>query len=125
MMDSDRMRVVYVAGKFTGANGWEVARNIRRAESWGFAVAEAGAMPFIPHANTASFHNTLTDAFWYQGTLEMLRRCDAIILVPGWEDSKGALAEVAEAKKLNMPIFTGVGPLRTWLAQTAKEIANG
>jgi hypothetical protein len=81
-------------------------------------------MPLIPHANTANFHGTLTDAFWYEGTIELLRRCDALILVSGWEDSKGATAEVAEAKKLNMPIFTGVGPLRTWLAQ-AKETANG
>jgi len=99
------VKVVYVAGLFRGPTAWHIERNIRRAEEVGLAVAEAGAAPLIPHANTRFFHGTLTDEFWLAATMEMLNRCDAVMMVPGWPDSKGALAERDEAKRLNMPVF--------------------
>jgi nucleoside 2-deoxyribosyltransferase len=107
--------VVYVAGPFTAPNAWEVHRNVCRAESLALAVAEAGAMPLCPHTNTQHFHGTLPPAFWYDGTLELLRRCDAIILVPGWEASKGTQEEVVEAKRRGMPVFERVEELKAWL----------
>ena len=125
------MKVSYICGPCTGANTWETERNIRRAESLAFAVAEAGAMPCTPHSITRPFHGTLL-RFWYDGTLELMRRCDALILVPGWEVSKGAGEEVAEAKRRSMPIFERVDELRTWLlvnstpvkVRTAQEVAG-
>lgn len=117
------MRVVYVAGKFTGKNSWEIHRNVCRAEVLGLAVAETGAMPLIPHKNTSNFHGTVTDEFWYEGTLELLKRCDAMILVPGWEDSKGVKAEMNWARANNMPVFERVDELKGWLQ--AKETNMG
>lgn len=88
------MKVVYVAGRFSAADQWQRARNVRAAETLAFAVAEVGAMPLNPLNNTHNFFGTLTDEFWYAGTLELLRRCDAVILVPGYEGSKGVRAEI-------------------------------
>lgn len=110
------MRVVYIAGKCTSANTWETEKNIRRAENLAFAVAEAGAMPVTPHSITRFFHGTLT-LFWYAGTLELMRRCDAIILVPGWETSEGATTEVEQARNRAMPVFERVDELKAWLVQ--------
>lgn len=109
------MRVIYVAGKFTAPNSWQRARNVRAAETVGFAVAQAGAMPLIPHANTAHFDGTCSPEFWYEGTLELLRRCDAVMLVAEWEDSKGVKAELEEARARNMPIFARIDQLMDWL----------
>jgi hypothetical protein len=39
------------------------------------------------------------------GTLELMRRCDAVILVHNWRDSAGSRAEVDEAKRLGIPVF--------------------
>lgn len=108
------MKVVYVAGRFSAPDQWQRARNVRAAETTAFAVAEAGAMPLNPLANTANFFGTL-DEFWYAGTLELLRRCDAVILVPGWQGSKGVQAELDEALARKMPIFERVEELKTWL----------
>ncbi len=108
-------KVVYIAGPFRGPTAWDVACNVNRAEELAFAVAKAGAMPLCPHANTRNFNGTLTDEFWIEGTLELLRRCDAIILVRGWENSSGTRGEIAEAGRLNLPIFYDQCELRAWL----------
>jgi hypothetical protein len=118
------MKIVYVAGKFAGANDWERYKNVRRAEHLGFAVAEAGAMPLIPHMNTAHFHGTLTDEFWYEGTLELLKRCDAMVLVPGWEDSRGTAEELKWARVVEMPIFERIDELKAWLKKTPHGVYN-
>jgi hypothetical protein len=34
-----------------------------------------------------------------------LEASDAVLLVPGWENSKGTIAEIARAKVLNIPVF--------------------
>ena len=114
------MKVVYVAGRFSAPDQWQRARNVRAAETLAFAVAEAGAMPLNPLANTCNFFATLTDEFWYAGTLELLRRCDAIILTPGWQGSKGVQAEIDEAFARKMPVFERVEELKRWMLVLAQ-----
>ena len=99
------MLVVYIAGPFTGPTAWDIEQNVRRAEEAGFVVATLGAMPLIPHANTRYFHGQQSAEFWYEGTLELLRRCDGILMVKGWMGSKGSMTEHAYAQKHGMPIF--------------------
>lgn len=109
------MRVVYVAGPFRGPDTWTIERNIRRAEERGFEVAQLGAAPLIPHANTRFFHGTLDDDFWLAATMSLLRRCDAVILCDGWARSRGTLAEVDEAQRLGIPVFVHPSDLAKWL----------
>jgi hypothetical protein len=110
------MRIIYVCGPLIAPNDWEIRRNIHRAASVGYEVAKLGAYPVIPHTNTGAwFIGTETPEFWYAGTLELLRRCDAVILVSGWEESKGAREEVAEAKRGYIPVFERVEELKAWL----------
>jgi hypothetical protein len=111
------MRVIYIAGPFRAPNAWGIEQNVRRAEEHAVRLVEAfGVMPMIPHANTRYFHGLKTDKFWIEGTLELLRRCDALYLCPGWRDSQGSLGELDEAKKMGIPIFTedNMNELREW-----------
>jgi nucleoside 2-deoxyribosyltransferase len=113
------VKIVYVAGKFRGKTAWEVAENVRAAERVGFEVAKLGAMPLIPHANTSNFDGTLTAEFWLEGTMELLRRCDAVLTVDNWQQSTGATLEVIEAEARRMPVFHYVESLRMWLRDVA------
>jgi hypothetical protein len=117
------LRTVYIAGKFRGPNAWEIEQNIRAAEVVGMEVAKLGAAPVIPHANTRFFHGTITDDFWLAATMALLERCDAVMLVPGWPDSKGALAEIERAMQLGLPIFYAgeYDRLAGWLAWDGAE----
>lgn len=99
------MKVVYVAGPYTAPTVWEIECNVRRAEEAGLYVVECGAMPIIPHTNTRFFHGLKTPEFWYEGTLELLKRSDAILLIPGWESSRGAVNERQWALDNDLEVF--------------------
>ena len=99
------MKIAYIAGPYRGPTAWDIEKNVRNAEETGLIAANMGYMPVIPHANTRHFHGQLTDQFWLDGTMEMLRRCDLVVLCPRWEESSGARAEVAEANRLGIPVY--------------------
>jgi Domain of unknown function (DUF4406) len=111
------VKVVYVAGKFTGPTARDVHLNVYAAEKVAMLIAEAEAMPLTPHLNTKNFDGTKSPEFWYAGTLELLRRCDAMMLVPGWEASKGVAAEMEEADRRNIPVFESIVMLKAWLIE--------
>jgi hypothetical protein len=44
---------------------------------------------------------------WYMGkTLAMLLKCEGVALLDGWQQSRGALLEVAVADHLKMPVLS-------------------
>jgi nucleoside 2-deoxyribosyltransferase len=115
--EGEQVKVVYVAGPFRGPNAWEIAENVRNAERLALDVWRLGAACICPHANTAHFQDAAPDEVWLQGDLEILRRCDAMILTNTWMRSKGACAEREEAMRLEMPIFYTTAELKQWLEE--------
>lgn len=120
-MSTPRMAVVYIAGPFSGADGWEVAENVHRAERAAREVARLGAAPLTPHSIGARMNGTETYEYWCAATLEMMRRCDAVLLVDGWGRSRGALGEMEEAQRVGLPIFypgePGMRALAAWIRE--------
>jgi hypothetical protein len=113
--------IIYIAGPYRGTDSWAVERNIRRAEEVAFEVARAGHTPLCPHSMFRFFDKTLTDERWLAITLELLRVCEAMVLVRGWLASSGTAAEVDEAKRLGITTYTEsvrrqlCGPDGLWL----------
>lgn len=100
--------LIYVAGPYRAATRDDIARNIDAARVVGISAAALGWFPVIPHANTAHMELDLPglgDDFWLAGTLEMMERCDAVVLVPGWQNSAGTRGEIIRAEELGIPIF--------------------
>lgn len=110
------MKVVYIAGPFRGQTVWDVAENVRVAERVALDVARLGAMPLCPHANTAHFDGLLSDQFWIDGTLELLKRCDAVMTTQDWARSTGARGEVAWAVG-KIPVFHRLEDLAEWMVK--------
>lgn len=112
------MKVVYVAGPFRGRSNWDVKQNVRVAETASLRVAELGAMPLCPHKNTENFDGLLTAEFWLEGTKELMRRCDAVyVCVPEATatSSAGTMGEIAEARRMGIPVFFRFDDLAAWL----------
>ena len=98
--------LIYVAGPYRAATRDDIARNIDAARVVGISAAALGWFPVIPHANTAHMELDLPglgDDFWLAGTLEMMERCDAVVLVPGWQNSAGTRGEIIRAEELGIP----------------------
>lgn len=113
------MILVYVSGPFTAPTRAGVEANIARAEALAVEVARLGACPICPHANTShpSFESVQPYQFWIDATLEMMRRCDAVVFTPDWRTSRGAVGEHAEAVRLGMPVFETVEELAEWIGR--------
>ena len=87
------MKLVFIAGPFSGANAWEIACHVHEAEAVGLRVAKLGGMPVVPHSLGRSMFGTRPETFWRAGCLALLARCDGIVLLPTWSSSAGAYAE--------------------------------
>ena len=105
-------RTIYLAGRYTalkpdGSFDLPMVRaHIETAKEWGRWAARAGAMPFIPHANTdESYLHIQSARFWYAGTMLLLEAADGVLMLPGWELSVGAKKELARAKDLGKHVF--------------------
>lgn len=81
-----------------------------------------GAACHCPHKNTAMFGGAATDEVWLNGDIEIMRRCDAVITVDGWEKSVGARVEVEIAQSLRIPVFHNLEALRAWLESSSHRI---
>jgi nucleoside 2-deoxyribosyltransferase len=109
------MKVIYVAGPFRGKDAWTVENNIRRAESLALEIWRFGAAAICPHANTRFFDGAAPDKQFLEGDLEILNRCDAVLLTPDWERGEGARGERAAALVAHIPVFDDLESLRRWL----------
>jgi len=114
------MKLVYTAGAFRAPTAWGIHENIRRAEAWALEIWKQGAVALCPHLNTANFQGAMPDHTWLEGDLEMLKRCDAVFMIPYWERSEGARKEREVAIAEKIPVFTDFGHLCAWI-QTNQE----
>ena len=122
-MTQQKMPAAYVAGPYRGRTRAAVELNIQSARQVGLQIARKGWSPLVPHANTGHLDLAdpqLGDQFWLSATMELMRRCDAVVLAPGWEHSDGTAAEIHEACRLGLPVFETVHALPcadTWRQQ--------
>jgi hypothetical protein len=110
-----RLPVVYIAGPYRAATAWRVLANVRAAQEAALRVWKIGAVALCPHSNTGLFDGECPDEVWLDGDLELLRRCDAVLLMERWEDSAGARAERDLALRIGLPVFEVLGPLMQWV----------
>lgn len=117
------MKIIYVAGKYTGQTHGpesyvEISRNILTAREWAIKIMELGnCVTFTPHLNSAHMEIDCKKSaeFWYEADLEILRRCDAVFLLPNWKESVGAKKEREVALASGMPVFEDLADLKYYL----------
>ena len=105
-------KLVYVAGPYRSKDQWGVAANIQIAERHSMYLIRQGYAVFTPHKNTAHYEyyedgETITWETWLEIDMCVLKRCDIIYMIPGWEKSRGSVAELEEAKRLGLEIIYG------------------
>lgn len=110
------MKIIFIAGPYTGDGTFEsIERNIREAEKYQIALANKEIGFFCAHNHTEHFSSkkgaTAPEDFYYELDLQFLKRlADAVLAMPGWEQSWGAKREIEWAQKNNLPIFFPKSP---------------
>jgi len=95
--------IVYVAGAYRG----DVDQNIENARAVAIELWEKGFVALCPHLNTAHFEQDcdVHDEVYLEGDLELLARCDAIVLLESWGWSAGATQEKQFAEQREIPVY--------------------
>ena len=97
------MKVIYIAGKYRG----DIDANIAIARKVAIELWEMGHAVFCPHLNTQHFEVDccVPEDAYIQGDLEILKRCDGVVMLPGWRESKGATQEYYAALRAGLPVW--------------------
>lgn len=114
-----------------GPAGWSLTRALPSPDNENHNMAQSNSrMPaVIPHSNTGHLDDScsLSEQYWLDATMELMRRCDAVVLCPGWQHSSGTLAEIAEAQRLGITVFytdSELPPAEVWRAIAANDNAR-
>jgi hypothetical protein len=103
------MKMVYIAGPYGDAGGYlAIDRNIAKAREAAAFCVEHRAGYYCPHLNSAHFEAIVPAVpvdFWYGMDLAFMPMCDALLVLPGYETSRGTLAEMEEWRQTGKPIF--------------------
>lgn len=114
--------VIYIAGPYRAETPWRVLANIRTAQEAALRIWKLGGVAICPHSNTGLFDGECTEDVWLTGDMELLRRCDAVLMIGEWQKSQGACAERQLAEDLGLPVFydTSLSTLNFWITDWKK-----
>ena len=113
------MKKVYVSGAISAETLDEIDENIEFArrhmlELW--KIPNLGV--FCPHTNDmgahlggAPYEQLMEFDFW------MVKNCDAIYMLPNWEDSLGAKRELAYAQALGKRVLHSITEVKAWVKE--------
>jgi len=102
------MKLAYVGGRYRGRTHNEIAENIHAARAVAVRLWEMDYAVICPHTNSAFMSGATKEEAFLEGGLEMLRRCDLLVLTEGWEASEGTAIEIDEAKRIGIPVFSDI-----------------
>lgn len=91
---------VYISGPMTGHRD-----SRERFGGISYLLKKEGHGAVNPVQIMEPVHGVLDDNTILNADLELLEGCDAIIMLPGWEDSKGARKEYDKANRLGLKTF--------------------
>lgn len=111
-----KIKRVYVAGILTPVGHFSTNPAIdyviacREMTRWGWEALKAGFDPFIPAFDQQLWMvlregEFITESMIKRYSKSWLEVCDAMLLTPGWQKSKGTLAEIKRAEELGIPVF--------------------
>ena len=104
------MKRVYVAGPYSANNIIDCLDNMRKGMRIGAEVFMAGYSPWVPwhdfhHQLVLRDDESIPVQYYYEMSMAQLEVSDAVLVLPGWMESKGTLAEIKRAEELKIPIF--------------------
>ena len=106
---------VYIAGPYSADNVMNVLHNIRKGIEMSYRVFAEGMAPFCPWLDyqyvLMDKERKLTIQDFYDYSIAWLLVSDAMLVLEGWQLSKGTLKEIEIAKERGIPVFYDIESL--------------
>jgi predicted mannosyl-3-phosphoglycerate phosphatase (HAD superfamily) len=118
------MKVIYVAGPFRADTSWEMEQNVRRAEEVALELWKLGAAVICPHSNTRFYQGEADDQVWLDGDIEILKRCDAVYMLPDWTESVGASEEHKVAVESMKKTLYTMDQAKDYITDFSSKLSN-
>jgi hypothetical protein len=87
------MKMLYIAGKYRSNSIDGVKENVRVARRYAEKYWKLGYAVICPHTNSGTMEYDVSEQLLMDGDLEFIKRCDVIVMLPGWIESAGSRAE--------------------------------
>jgi len=111
-------KLIYISGPISADNIHDIYANLRRFFRWEALLLQKGYSPINPAADFFALMmmgETKNAEEWYERLLgkdePLVKRSDALLMLKGWRNSKGALREYDWAKDALVPVFFAVADL--------------
>ena len=105
------MKVVYVAGPYSTDNKAQQAQFMQQAKDATLVLWTNGIAGLCPLTMTEHFASLLSWERFLETDCELLKRCDGVLFLPGWEKSKGCQEEWRLAVAKHKDIFYTIDEL--------------
>jgi hypothetical protein len=117
------MKRLYVAGPYSANNVLDVFSNMRKGIRECTEILlrsrDTGWVPFCPWidyqfclALRGGEHLSVNEFYAY--SMAWLEVSDAVLVLDGWENSKGTIAEIKRAAELGIPVFYSRSAFNLW-----------
>lgn len=100
--------IIYLAGPIRPKGDQTLEGNVAKAKRIALELWLMGYVVVCPHANTdlpMAVAERFTMVKWLEGDLEILARCDALVVLEGWEQSMGTRGEICFAREEGIPVY--------------------
>jgi nucleoside 2-deoxyribosyltransferase len=97
--------LIYVAGPIRPKGNQTLEGNLEQAKKIAYELWSKGYSVICPHANTDLTDEIDWEMDWLKGDLEMLARCDAMVVCPDYKESVGTTKEILFAHDKKIPVY--------------------
>lgn len=100
--------IVYVSGAIRPKKGQTLEGNLKVGKDIAYELWKKGYVVICPHANTdldPRVYDGSDGVTWLDGDLDIISRCDAVVVCPDSEKSFGTDLEIKHARARDIPVY--------------------
>ena len=111
-----KMKFIYISGPISASARYIEYENCLHARQWAQMVMQCGAAVHCPHlCYLAGLIDILDWETFIAMDIEIIKRCDAILMIGAWQGSSGCIEEYNAAQEAGILIFTTISQVRDFV----------